>query len=593
MIAKGTAHNNGAKLARYMTTGKEGERAELWQLRGFAADNIKDAFRDVHVMAEGTRCEQPFFHVQVRNREGETLTREQFEYAADRIERMLGLTGQPRAITFHTYQHNNDQHMHVAWSRIDQDTLKAIPLPFFKDRLKKISRELELHFGLEPVTSERRGPIKYAPTRAEEEQSRRLGVDIHEIRNTIRDCYDRSDCGRSFEAGLAQEGLLLAQGDRRDYVVIDPQGGMHALGKRILGVSASQIRERLSDVAREHLPTVEQVRTHLAEQQRDRQGQRPEPLPDPHRDELKWQDALAKAAIEKEKTERKFVGPGQGQKREQDGREKEKWPVKPPEPERVWTTFEEAKKEATNDARPEKLRGPAAEIWKAWTSSDNAKAYRDALDEKSIALAIVTKDEAARSEKEAALAKANGAYAPRYREGEIVVVTKPGLLRHRDGEYVEPSRVHRIDQNLAQKFILPFDKSQMRGIDATKQALQERAQQRSFDRQVNRFNNALKQRGAPKSIGQDIKVPPRTIDRSALRTVGKLFDVFSSGFESIFTPIETPEQKQDAAQAKREREAEAADRIDLYRNLTDREHERQQQREREAARPRDRGGRDR
>ena len=32
MIAKGTTHNNGAKLARYITTGKEGERAELWQL---------------------------------------------------------------------------------------------------------------------------------------------------------------------------------------------------------------------------------------------------------------------------------------------------------------------------------------------------------------------------------------------------------------------------------------------------------------------------------------------------------------------------------------------------------------------------------
>ena len=69
MIAKGTAHNNGVKLARYMITGKEGERAELWQMRGFAADNIVDAFRDVHVMAEGTRAEQPFFHVQVRNPE--------------------------------------------------------------------------------------------------------------------------------------------------------------------------------------------------------------------------------------------------------------------------------------------------------------------------------------------------------------------------------------------------------------------------------------------------------------------------------------------------------------------------------------------
>ena len=31
MIAKGTTHNKGAKLARYLTTGKEGERAELWE----------------------------------------------------------------------------------------------------------------------------------------------------------------------------------------------------------------------------------------------------------------------------------------------------------------------------------------------------------------------------------------------------------------------------------------------------------------------------------------------------------------------------------------------------------------------------------
>ena len=127
----------------------------MWQLRGFEATNIKDAFRDVQIMAGATKAEQPFFHVQVRNREGETLTRQQWEQAADRIERMLGLTGQPRAIAFHTYERNGDEHMHVAWSRIDQNTLTAIPLPFFKERLKKISRELELHFGLEPVTNQR------------------------------------------------------------------------------------------------------------------------------------------------------------------------------------------------------------------------------------------------------------------------------------------------------------------------------------------------------------------------------------------------------------------------------------------------------
>jgi hypothetical protein len=110
MIAKGTTHNNGVRLAVYMTTSKEGERAELWQLRGFGATNIKDAFRDVQIMAGATKCEQPFFHVQVRNREGETLTRQQWEITADRIERMLGLSGQPRAISFHTYEHNDDEH---------------------------------------------------------------------------------------------------------------------------------------------------------------------------------------------------------------------------------------------------------------------------------------------------------------------------------------------------------------------------------------------------------------------------------------------------------------------------------------------------
>jgi len=75
MIAKGTTHNDGARLAAYMTTGKENERAELWQLRGFGMGNIAEAFRCVHAMAEATRAEQPFFHVQVRNREGESLSR--------------------------------------------------------------------------------------------------------------------------------------------------------------------------------------------------------------------------------------------------------------------------------------------------------------------------------------------------------------------------------------------------------------------------------------------------------------------------------------------------------------------------------------
>jgi len=311
MICKGTTHNNGTKLAAYMTTSKKEERAELWELRGFEATNIKDAFRDVQIMAAATKCRQPFFHVQIRNREGETLTRQQWEQAADRIERMLGLTGQPRAISFHTYKHNNDEHMHVAWSRIDQETLRAKELPYFKFRLKEISRELEAHFGLETVVNQREGNIGFAPTRAEEEQARRLGMNIHEMRNTIRSCFDRSDGGTSFRAALEHEGLTLAQGERRDFVVVDQAGGIHALGKRILDVTAAKIRDRLSDISREQLPTVEMARASIQQLgQGEQREQKVESVWDRDKSDRAWQEAITNAAIEKEKAERQFAESG-------------------------------------------------------------------------------------------------------------------------------------------------------------------------------------------------------------------------------------------------------------------------------------------
>jgi Ti-type conjugative transfer relaxase TraA len=263
MIAKGNAHNDGAKLATYMTTGKKDERAMRWELRGFASDDIREAFRSVHVMADALpQCEQPFFHVQVRNPNGEQLTRKQWDRVANRIEAKLGLTDQPRAIAFHEDLDTGHEHMHIAWSRIDEETLKAIPLPFYKLRLKEVCRELEIELGLTRVTNERRG-LAMAPLRAEYEQARRLGVDIHEIRASIRDCWEHSDNGRSFNAALNEKGLTLARGERRDFIVIDAAGGMHALGKRILGQTAGEVRDRIADIDRQKIPTVDQALAQL------------------------------------------------------------------------------------------------------------------------------------------------------------------------------------------------------------------------------------------------------------------------------------------------------------------------------------------
>ena len=261
MIAKGTPHTSGARLARYLVTGKDGERAELHELRGFAEADIADAFRSIHVMAQATQCEQPFFHCQVRNPQGETLTRQQWEAVADRIEQKLGLDEQPRAIAFHSK--DGHEHMHIAWSRIEAETLTAIPLPFYKLRLKEACRELERELGLTRVRDAREPHEPKAPSRGERDQANRLGIDVDAVRGQIRDAWERSDTGRAFAMALSDEGLTLARGDRRDYVVIDQEGGLHALGKRLLGVSAAEARDRLRDLRAELLPSVEETRARL------------------------------------------------------------------------------------------------------------------------------------------------------------------------------------------------------------------------------------------------------------------------------------------------------------------------------------------
>lgn len=261
MIAKGTTHNNGARLAAYLVNSKDDERAELAELRGFAESDIVDAFRSVHVMAEATHCEKPFYHCQVRTPDGEELTPEQWREVADRLEKKLGLDDQPRAVAFH--DKDGHRHMHVAWSRIDEETLTAKELKFDHRKLMEACREIEHDLGLTPVRSDRPEQELPAPSREEYEQARRLGVDIHDTRATIRDCWERSDNGQSFMTALDEQGLTLAKGDRRDFVVIDQEGGLHALGKRVLGVPAPEMRATLGDLDRGSLPSIAEARAGL------------------------------------------------------------------------------------------------------------------------------------------------------------------------------------------------------------------------------------------------------------------------------------------------------------------------------------------
>ena len=635
MIIKANRHNNGGKLAHYMMNGHDAkrERAELYELKGFGeAATVAEAFRDLEIMGAATRADNALFHVQVRLPEHERLTPEQWEHTAGRIEKRLGLTGQPRAIYFHVNDRTGERHMHVGWSLIDAETMKAKPVPFFKFRLKALARDLENEFNITRVRNEREGPIKYAATKNEQQQAQRLGVDKDAIRNTIRACWDRSDCGRSFDDALAQEGLILAQGTRRDYVVIDHGGGLHALGKRLLDVSAGQVRAKLADLPRDRMPTIPQAREFILDLPRDRadrlareladvqariKAEREYARRDPVRDEIQWQEALAKAAIAKEARERQFVEPkdrdretraagreqgtpGHRKERQEERQAEKKWPVTPPQ-HQSWAGFEKAAAEAVRDDRVENLKGPAAKLWDAFCHSDSAKAYAAALDAQGIMFAAVTKEEAKRSQREAAFVRELGRRAPRFNEGEIVIVTGPRSQYQRNSEIIDPPRIHKLDQSLAAKFIRGLDNGdRLQSIAVTLKASDERALQRATGWRDIRLQNATTGKDHARTAAANIKggihKSAAVIGRAAslASPIGKMLDAVGSMVESLAAPKLTPQQIHDGEKAKTRREAEAETTIDFSRVTAETAQQRRQmERDREADRQRDGGGRER
>ena len=504
MIAKGNLHGDGAKLARYMMTGEKGEIAELVETRGlefFGSDPV-EAFAMLQQVAEAmTGSTKPFFHSQTRNAPGEQLTREQWLQVADRQEKRLGFTGQPRIVSFHRNPATGEQHLHVAWCRIDLETMRAIDPGMFKNHLKELSRKLEQEFGLKPVSNDRGPDDKTpAPDRKEFEEARRLKIDLKATRNAILDCWQRSDSGKALNAALGAHGLMLAYGDRRDcFVVVDPAGGQHALNKKLTGLTLAATRDRLGDLDRTQLPGVEQAKAqqHVREAAREaRQAERAgielaaertmqearaaargrtddvrpvftaaadrttEPqAPNFDRDAAnrEWEDKIAAASIAAERAM-------------QEARHAAKGRTDDTRPDAARAAPEARERPEPEDMRP--LGKTAGEIRTAWTLSGTAEELEEALAARGITLAVVTAEEARQSERIAAFAKEAGNFASKLREGEIVAVDQHGSVHRLDQRTTGDLRPE-IEARL--NGFAGIDRAGLLNVTAAKEAMQEAA----------------------------------------------------------------------------------------------------------------------
>ena len=147
MIMVGSQRGGAGNLAVHLMNAMDNDHVLVVEMRGFMANNLHGALDETRAIAQGTRCSQFMFSLSVNPPKDGKAGIEALLDAAEKAEQRLGLQGQPRAIVSH--EKDGRRHIHIVWSRIDVDQMKAINMPFYKTRLQELSKELYLEHGWE------------------------------------------------------------------------------------------------------------------------------------------------------------------------------------------------------------------------------------------------------------------------------------------------------------------------------------------------------------------------------------------------------------------------------------------------------------
>lgn len=246
MILEGNERGFGGELARHLLNPRDNDHVTVHAIDGFIAADLAGALVEADAIAQGTQCQKYLFSLSLNPPPSANVTVEEFEETIARIEKKLGLAGQPRIIVFH--EKNGRRHAHCAWSRIDAGRMRAINLPHTKRKLMDISIALYREHGWEMPNGFRKyfeaDPLNFS--HAEAGQAKRTGQDTKALKALFKNCWSQSDSRNAFAAALWSEGFCLAEGDRRGYVAVDAAGKIWSLS-RWCGVKPKELRARLGD----------------------------------------------------------------------------------------------------------------------------------------------------------------------------------------------------------------------------------------------------------------------------------------------------------------------------------------------------------
>lgn len=282
MIFKSSQRSGAIRLADHLTNAQDNERIAILASRDLVrGDNVHRALAEMEAISKGTQCSKNLHHVMMNP--AQEMQPDQWAKAWEAYEAEFGLEGQP----FIEVEHHKEgrTHRHRVYDRITEQ-LKAVEFSHSYARSEKVARMLEHEFGHEMTVGkhnravmaqlrkdgldhvadwmergkahEQERPVA-DKSHADHQIEKRTGLSKAEAEQTIRQAWDASDSGKSLKSALEQEGLMLARGNRRDFVVVDSAGAPHSLGRRV-GEKAKVVKKRMADLAPDTLPDVAQAR---------------------------------------------------------------------------------------------------------------------------------------------------------------------------------------------------------------------------------------------------------------------------------------------------------------------------------------------
>ncbi|MEM9734294.1 MAG: relaxase/mobilization nuclease domain-containing protein [Pseudomonadota bacterium] len=280
MILKGSQRAGARELAYHLLNTRDNDHITVHEVSGFVSDDVVEALNEAYAISQATRCRQFLFSLSLNPPEGENVSIRDFETAIAKAEERLGLCGQPRAVIFH--EKEDRRHAHCVWNRIDISSMTAIQLSHYKNKLTSLSQELYLEHDWVLPAGLRNWQERTAEGHADDDvekhsqaqavnfslaewqQAKRAKADPRELKRIFQDCWKQSDGRGAFQSALAEQGYILARGDRRGHVAVDWRGEVYAVSRWVC-VKAKHVRDRFGEL--DGLPTVSQAKAMHAEQE--------------------------------------------------------------------------------------------------------------------------------------------------------------------------------------------------------------------------------------------------------------------------------------------------------------------------------------